>query len=66
MILIYMEIRKGIYELLQAGKLANTLLKKRLAACGYIECKHTPGLFWHIFRLLTFTFVVDDFGVKYF
>ena len=30
---LYCEIRKGIYGLPQAGKTANTLLKKRLATC---------------------------------
>ena len=41
---LYCEIRKGFYGLPQAGKLTNTLLKQRLATCGYIECMHTPGL----------------------
>jgi hypothetical protein len=62
---IYCEIRKGIYGLPQAGKLANDLLRKRLATCGYFECTHTPGLWKHIWRPVTFTLVVDDFGVKF-
>jgi hypothetical protein len=32
---IYMEIRKGMYGLPQAGILANKLLKKRFAKHGY-------------------------------
>ena len=32
---IYVEIRKGMYGLPQAGILANKLLKKRLAKHGY-------------------------------
>jgi hypothetical protein len=32
---VYMEIRKGMYGLPQAGILANKLLKKRLARHGY-------------------------------
>ena len=48
-----------------AGKLANTLLKQRLATYGYIECMHTPGLWQHIFRPVQFTLVVDNFGVKF-
>ena len=26
---------------------------------------HTPGLYRHIFQPVTFTLVVDDFGVKF-
>ena len=44
---VYMEIRKGMYGLPQAGILANKLLKKRLAKHGYYELPHTPGLFTH-------------------
>ena len=50
----------------QAGKLANTLLKQRIATCGYIKCMHTPGLWRHIFRPVQFTPVVDNFGVNCF
>ena len=62
---VYLEINKGMYGLLQAGKLTNTLLKKRLATCGYLECLHTPGLWRHMFRPIQFTLVVDDFGIKF-
>jgi hypothetical protein len=41
---VYMEIRKGMNGLPQAGILANKLLKKRLAKHGYFEQPHTPGL----------------------
>ena len=58
---IYMEIGKGMYGLTQTGKLAHDLLTKRLATCGYIECRSTPGLWRHIFRPVQFTLVVDDF-----
>merc|ERR1712155_271516 len=49
----------------QAGILANKLLKKRLAKQGYFEMPHTPGLWRHCSRPITFTLVVDDFGIKY-
>ena len=62
---LYDEIRKGIYGLSQAGKPANTLLKQRLATCGYIECMNTTGLWRHIFRPVQFTLVVGYFGVKF-
>ena len=32
---------------------------------GYYKCKHTPGLWRHLTRPISFTLVVDDFGVKY-
>ena len=41
---IYVEIRKAIYGLPQAGVLSNKLLKKRLAPAGYYKMPHTPGL----------------------
>ena len=51
------------------GILANKLLRKRLAPKGYYECKQTPGLWhslWrHVTRPISFTLVVDDFGVNY-
>jgi hypothetical protein len=62
---VYLEIRKGMYGLPQAGIIANKLLRKRLAPHGYHECKHTPGLWKHESRPTTFTLVVDDFGIKY-
>ena len=32
---------------------------------GYHECINMPGLWYHESRPITFTLVVDDFGVKY-
>ena len=62
---VYMEIRKGMYGLPQAGILANKLLTKRLKVFGYSPCKHTPGLWKHDWRPIQFSLVVDDFGIKY-
>jgi hypothetical protein len=61
------EIRKAIYGLPQVGVLANKLLKTRLAPSpsGYYEVPHTRGLWKHISHPISFTLVVDDFGVKY-
>ncbi len=44
---IYMEMRRAVWGLPQAGILANKLLKKRLAPHGYFKCTHTPGLWRH-------------------
>jgi hypothetical protein len=59
------EIRKGMYSLKQAGLLSNQLLKTRLAPFGYYPARHTPGLWLHKTRPISFTLVVDDFAVKY-
>jgi hypothetical protein len=55
---VYIEIQKGMYGLPQAGILANELLQRNLA-------KHTHGLWTHDTRPISFSLVVDDFGVKY-
>ncbi len=62
---IYLEMRCAVWGLPQAGILANKLLPKRLLPHGYYECANTPGLWQHETRPITFTLVVDDFGVKY-
>ncbi|KAL7524797.1 hypothetical protein ACHAXR_000721, partial [Thalassiosira sp. AJA248-18] len=62
---LYVECRKGIYGLPQAGILAQELLKKRLETKGYPQSKTTPGFWKHDWRPISFTLVVDDFGVKY-
>ena len=62
---IYVEIRKAIYGLPQAGILSNLLLRKRLAPAGYYEVAHTPGLWRHVTRPIQFSLIVADFGVKY-
>jgi hypothetical protein len=38
---VYIEIRKGMYGLRQAGLLVNQLLKTRLALFGYYPARHT-------------------------
>ncbi len=39
--------------------------EKCLAPHGYHECKQTPGLWKHTTRPISFTLVVDNFGMKY-
>ena len=62
---IFVRIERGMYGLPQAGLLANNLLAKRLSKAGYYQCQFTPGLWRHVWRPVTFSLVVDDFGVKY-
>ena len=44
---VYVEVRKGMYGLLQAKKLANELLEKRLNKHGYYQSTIVPGLWTH-------------------
>jgi hypothetical protein len=62
---VFAEIRRGMYGLPQAGKLANDQLQTFLAPHGYIPCSLTPGLWRNMNSDLMFTLVVDDFGVRY-
>lgn len=62
---VIVEVHKGIYGLPQAGKLAQDRLVKHLATHGYHQAKNTPCLFQHETNSVTFTLVVDDFGIKY-
>jgi hypothetical protein len=62
---VNIEIIKGMYGLKQAGLLANQLLQTRLAPFGYYPARHTPGLWLHRTRPISFSLVVDDFTVKY-
>ncbi len=58
-------MRRAVWGLPQARIFANKKLKWKLAPFGYHKCIDTPGLWKHESRPLTFTLVVDDFGVKY-
>jgi hypothetical protein len=62
---VYIEIRKGMYGLNQAGLLANQLLQTRLTPFGYYPARYTPGLWLYKNRPISFNLVVDDFAVKY-
>ncbi len=41
---IYLEMRRTVWGLPQAGILVNKLLRKHLLPHGYYECNNTPGL----------------------
>ena len=62
---VYVECRKGMYGLPHTGLIPQQLLEKRLNQHGYKQSKTTPGLWTHEWRKITFTLIVDDFGVKY-
>ena len=62
---VYARIDKAWYGLKQGGKIAHDDLVQHLQKHGYVRAGHTDGLFKHITRDITFTLVVDDFGIKY-
>ena len=62
---VYVEIRRGMYGLPQAGRLANDQLIAFLQPHGYAPCPLTPGLWKHATRDIVFSLVVDDFGIRY-
>jgi hypothetical protein len=62
---VLVEISKGMFGLPQAGILAFNQLMNYLANHDYAPCTHTPGLWTHSTRDITFSLVVDDFVIKY-
>jgi hypothetical protein len=58
-------MRNLVWGLPQAGILANKRPRRKLAPFGYHESANTPGLWRHESRPLTFTLVVNNFGVKF-
>ena len=38
---------------------------KRHKKVGHYQCQSTPGLYKHVLRPVTFTLVIDGFGVKF-
>ena len=62
---ILFEVNKGMYGLPQAGILAQQRLTKHLAIAGYHQSSNVPCLFRHDTNGISFTLVVDDFGIKF-
>ena len=54
-----------MYGLSQAGIIAQQLLEERLEKDGYRQSKTTPGLWQHDTHPISFSLIVNDFGVKY-
>ena len=60
-----MEIRKALPGLCQSGALAAKKLAADLKPYGYYKVPKTNGLWRHETRPISFTLVVDNFGVSY-
>ena len=56
---VYIEISKVIYGLPQSSILANDHLQAHLLDHGYKQATHTPGLFTHETRPVTFFLIID-------
>jgi hypothetical protein len=59
---VYLEIRKGMYCLKQAGILANKLLQKILKPFGFHPARHKPGLWLHTKKSTAFSLLVYNFA----
>jgi len=64
------EIRKKLQQLQTSSQVCTACHKPESSLIinldvGFIPAKFTPGLFKHITRPISFSLVVDDFGVKY-
>ena len=62
---IYACIKKTWYDLKQSGNIVPNDLVKNLLKFGYKKTSWTEGLFLHETQDISFTLVVDDFGIKY-
>jgi hypothetical protein len=60
----HLEMRRAVWGLPQAGILANKRLQQKLAVFGYFRHVNMPGLWYHKSRPISFTLMVEDFGVK--
>jgi hypothetical protein len=58
-------VKRGMYGLPHAGRMAAIKVTTLLAKAGYRECRHNKMVFRHDTRDVTFTLVVDDFLIKY-
>ena len=62
---VYLEVQKSMPELKQSGIIAHNQLSKHLQHAGCEAIQHVPSLWRHRSLPISFTLVVDDFGVKY-
>ena len=62
---VYLEIRKAIPGLKQAGKIGHDCLAAHIKNSGYTPGCYTPALWKGDTREILFTVVVDDFRFKY-
>jgi hypothetical protein len=61
---VFLERWQAVWGLPQAGIIANKLLQKHLKPHRYYECVNTHGLWRHATRPITFSLMVNNFGIK--
>ncbi len=62
---VFCKVQCCMYSLPQAGVIVQDLLTKFLHKTGYRQSTITPGYWRHNWHPISFTLVVNDFGVKY-
>jgi hypothetical protein len=62
---VHCKVRRGMYGHPQAGIIAHELLEECLLAAGYSQSKLQLGYWKHVWRPISFTLVMDDFGIKH-
>ena len=62
---VYIKIINGMYGIPQAGILSYLDLCQQLQKFNFFSSKITPGLWTYQNRPISFSLVVDDFGIKY-
>jgi hypothetical protein len=62
---VFCEVQCGMYDLPQAGIIAQELLAKRLHKAGYRQGTITPGYRQHDWGPISFALVINNFGMKY-
>ena len=60
---VYTRIKRAWHGLNHSGKISHDV--KQLGKFGYVPAGLTNGLFVHKTRDISFTLIVDDFGIKY-
>ena len=61
---MHFKIQHKVYKFSQAGILTNILLQERLVKDRYKLVQHTPGLGKHKTKPITFTLIVNEFGIN--
>ncbi len=61
---VHCEVWQGMYGLSQAGIITQEFIETQLKTAGYTQSKLTPGYWKHEWHPISFTLVVDDFGVN--
>ena len=63
---VYCRLKKGMYGLKQAARLAHDKFVTVLAKYGYNPDRIYPNFWTHNTRRTKFCLCVDDFGIKYY